>query len=120
MEMVFLAKGHAKLGVNKIDKDGNITEAQPATFTVAADGPCVVVGTLDSETMKQRGDISIYGDWDAAGYLKEALELLAPNRQHNIPNIEQIVKALTADGIDVCDYCQDGKCYECALRDFKE
>lgn len=120
MEIVFLAKGHTQLGMCTHDKDGNVVESKPATFTVAADGPCVAVGKLDSETMEQVGDISLFGDWDAAGYLKETLEMLAPNRQHNLPNVAQIVKALNADGVDVCDYCQDGKCYECALKDAKE
>lgn len=120
MEIVFLAKGHCQLGMSTHDNNGNIIESKPATFTVAADGPCVAVGTLDSETMEQTGEIALYGDWDASGYLKETLERLAPNRQHNIPNLEQIVKAMNADGVDVCDYCQEMKCSECILKMYKE
>lgn len=120
MEIIFLAKGNAHLGVNHTDKDGNIVNSQPAIFEMAEDGPCVAVGILNPESMEQIGDISLYGDWDAAGYLHEALRLLAPHRQHNIPNIDQIVKALTADKIDICDYCPDVKCHNCIVKEIQE
>lgn len=49
--MIFLATGHTTLGMNKRDKDGNITESVPARFEFEPGGPCVAVGELDPETM---------------------------------------------------------------------
>ena len=122
MSLIFLATGHTHLGVNKRDKDGNITEIVPARFEFAPDGPCVAVGELDPETMAPKDNPSIYGDWDPAGYLKEALDMLKPRRPGNIPDFKAIIqKAYTEDGNDlVCDYCSCYNCLDCIVRDWKE
>lgn len=120
MEIVFLAKGHCQLGMRRQDKNGNVVESKPATFTFADDGPCVAVGTLNSETMEQVGDVSLHGDYDAAGFLGAALEKLPKCRTNNIPNLKQIVKAMGRDNVNICDYCSDQKCFNCILKEYKE
>lgn len=122
MSMIFLATGHTHLGMNKRDKDGNITETVPAHFEFAPDGPCVAVGELDPKTMTPKDGPSIYGNWDAAGYLADALELIKPSRPVNIPDFKAIIqKAYTEDGNDlVCDYCSGYNCGNCIVREWKE
>lgn len=120
MSMIFLATGHTHLGVSKRDKDGNITEIVPAHFEFANDGPCVAVGELDPETMAPKDGPSIYGDWDAAGYLKEALDMLKPRRPVNIPDFKTIILAIEKDGTDVCDYCRSCNCRDCIVKEWKE
>ena len=122
MSLIFLATGHTTLGMNKRDKDGNITETVPARFEFAPDGPCVAVGELDPETMNPKEDTSIFGDWDAAGYLEEAIVRLKPYRRVNIPDFKAIIqKAYTEDGNDlVCDYCKGINCTNCIVREWKE
>lgn len=121
MSIVFLAKGHAHLGMNKMDNNGNIVESVPARFEFAPDGPCVAVGELDPETMEAKGDADIYGDWDAAGYLAKAMELLKPSRKLNIPDFKAIVKSLwEEDHIDLCDHCRDfHDCSACIVNTWK-
>lgn len=120
MSFVFLATGHTHLGMNKRDKDGNITESIPAHFEFAPDGPCVAVGELDPETMKPKDGPSIYGNWDAAGYLKETMDMLKPNRPVNIPDFKAIILAARKDGTDICEYCQDFNCRDCIVQEWKE
>lgn len=122
MSVIILATGHAHLGRNTVDKDGNVIESTPAHFEFAPDGPCVAVGELDPKTMVVKDGASIYGDWDAAGYLKEAMDRLKPRRQINIPDLKSIIqKAYTEDGNDlVCDYCQGLNCRDCIVKEWKE
>lgn len=122
MSVIFLATGHTHLGMNKVDKDGNVTESTPAHFEFAPDGPCVAVGELDPKTMEVKDNPSIFGDWDAAGYLEEAMERLQPRRRANIPDFKAIIqRAYMEDGNDlVCDYCQGLNCRDCIVREWKE
>lgn len=121
MDMIFLVQGHCHLGVSKMDKDGNITDHQAAQFVSDEKGPCIAIGTMDADTMKQTGNVSIFGDYDAEGYLGHVLELLSPTtRQSNLPNIKAIVKNLENAGHDVCDFCPTDKCWNCAVRDWKD
>lgn len=121
MSMIFLVKGHAHLGISKRDKDGNVTESIPAHFEFAPDGPCVAVGELDPETMEIKGEADIYGDWDAAGYLKSVLEKLQPVRKSNVPDFKAIVNALwEKDRTDICDYCKGYNCRDCIVNEWKE
>lgn len=122
MSIIFLAKGRAILGMNKVDKDGNITESTPAHFEFADDGPSVAVGEMDPVTKVFKDGASIYGDWDAAGYLKAVMEKLQPRRKINIPDFKAIIqKAYTEDGNDlVCDYCQAINCRDCIVKEWKD
>lgn len=123
MSVVFLAKGTCTLGRTQTDKDGNVVNSTPAQFTTNAAGGSVAVGLLDPETMQPAEPVSaIFGDWDAAGYLAHALELLNPGRRINIPNLKAIVQAAYwEDGNDLlCDYCQSMNCQDCIVKEWKE
>ena len=76
MGMVFLAKGTCTLGVTKKDKDGNVESSTQAQFTFDDAGGSIAVGEMDPDTEKIDAEtVSIFGDWDAAGYLAEVLKL---------------------------------------------
>ena len=120
MSVIFLAKGHAHMGITERDKDGNVIKSTPAHFEYADNGPCVAVGELDPETMKVKGDVDLYGDWDAAGYLAETMKRLNPARQVNIPDFKAIVRDAIKDGYDFCDYCQSINCTNCIVNEWKE
>lgn len=95
MSVVFLMTGNCTLGRTRKDKDGNIIEHHPAQFTADDAGSCVAVGLLDPETMKPVEPVSgIYGDWDAAAYLEEALKLLKPKRKVNIPDFKYLIQSI--------------------------
>ena len=123
MSVVFLVTGNCTLGRATRDKDGNIIEHTPAQFTQDDAGSCVAVGLLDPETMQPVEPVSgIYGDWDAAGYLEEALKLLNPKRKVNIPDFKHIIQSVIRhDGVDICDHCYNFyKCSDCIIKDWKE
>ena len=123
MSVVFLAKGTCGLGRTQTDKDGNVVKSTPAQFTIDNTGGSVAVGLLDPETMQPIEPVSgIFGDWDAAGYLAHALELLNPVRRVNIPDLKAIVQAAyREDGNDLlCDYCKSMNCQDCIIREWKE
>ena len=123
MSMIFLAKGTCTLGMSKTDKDGNIVKSMPAQFTIDDAGGSVVVGVLDPETMKPVGPVdSVYGDWDAAGYLGKALELLSPGRKTNIPDLKSMAQnLLKVDRTDICEHCQDyPNCRDCIVQEWKD
>ena len=123
MSMIFLAKGICRLGHTQRDKDGNIVESSPAQFIWNKDGSSIAIGHMDPESKEIYEDtVSIFGDWDAAGYIQEVLKLLKPARSLNIPDLKAIVQAAyREDGNDLlCDYCQSMNCRDCIIREWKE
>ena len=122
MSMVFIVTGTCTFGVTTRDKDGNILESRPAQFTPTKDGGSVAVGLLDPETMQPIEITSMYGDWDAAGYMAEILKLLNPVRKINLPDLKEIVKAAyQEDGNDLlCDYCKSMNCRDCIIKEWRE
>ena len=122
-DMIFLAKGTAKMGMCTRDGDGNIVTQTPATFTVEDTGSCIAVGTIDTETHEIKEPVSaIYGDYDAVGYLEHVLSMLNPSRTINIPDIKKFITRAANDGIDICDYCDHFGCgcSVCAVTRWKE
>jgi hypothetical protein len=61
----------------------------------------------------------IFGDWDAANYLAKVVELIRPNRQINIPDLEALIRAAYKDGFDLCQYCPDCNCRDCIVNEWK-
>lgn len=120
MSLIFLGIGDTTLGRNYQNKDGNTTHI-PAQWQSNPDGGSVVVGQLDPDTMEQQGNAAVFGDWDAAGYLKQVLELLSPKRQINIPDFAEITKAAIADGNGdfLCQYCTSLNCRDCIVHEWK-
>lgn len=120
--MIFLATGTCTMGMTKRDKDGNVAESTSAQFTFDGTGGSIAIGEMDPDTKKIKEDsVSIFGDWDAAGYLAEVLDLLKPRRQVNIPNFKAIIQAfIEKDNIDFCDYCPNLNCQDCIVKEWKE
>ena len=48
------------------------------------------------------------------------VELIHPNRQINIPNLEAMIRAAAKDGVDICTYCPDYNCRGCIVNEWKE
>lgn len=123
MSAVFLVTGTCTLGRTIRDKDGNIAEHTPAQFTADDVGGSVAVGLLNPETMQPVELVTgIFGDWNAAAYLEEALKLLNPKRKVNIPDFKYIIQSLIRhEGVDICDNCHDYyKCADCIVKEWKE
>ena len=122
MSAIFLMRGSCSLGRTQRDKDGNIVSETPAQFTADKSGGSIAVGELDSETMTPKECDGIYGDWDAAGYLAQALKMLGLGRSVNIPDFKAIIQtAYQEDGSDlVCDYCKGTNCQGCIVHEWKE
>lgn len=123
MSMVFLAKGTCTLGITRVDKDGNVTSSTSAQFDFDDAGGSIAVGEMYPDTKEIDAEsVSIYGDWDAAGYLEEALKLLNPKRKVNIPDFKHLVQSLIRhDGVDICDNCYSFyKCSDCIIKDWKD
>lgn len=122
MNAIFLAKGTAMMGMTTRDAQGNVIHTPPH-FKTGEHGGCIAIGELDMETgMIMEPIESIYGDYDAAGYLAKILELLKPDRPINIPDIKGIVLALGRDNVDFCDYCEDSgyKCRDCIIPQWRD
>ena len=110
------------MGMRTRDGDGNIITQTPAQFTIEETGSCIAVGSIDPETHEINQPVStIYGDWDAAGYLGAALQMLPPSRAINIPDLKSIILALERDNVDCCDYCEDAgyKCRDCIVSQWR-
>ena len=121
--MIFLAKGTYRLGRSRVDRDGNVIEQIAGKFEWDPNGGSVAVGVLDDESMEQIGTAELFGDFDPAGYLARALELLAPTRQGNIPCFEGIVKRMHIEyggGCPLLDYCQGEICRDCVVQRWME
>lgn len=125
--MIFLVKGTCTLGFKVRGKDGSIVKEIPATFTSDPNGGSVAVGIMDDDTMEPLGNAELYGDYDQAGYLSRALELLNPSRHGNIPNFEMICKEMFKDqGRNRCifeEYCDDrwsSICRDCIVGQWIE
>ncbi len=126
MSALFMAVGTCKLGQTKVDQEGNTVEHTQASFEPDPAGGCVVVGKLDlsGDDMKLDGPADIYGDYDAAGYLGRALEILSPGRKPNIPDFRKIIKGLAADSIygdcPFIDHCEFEVCQNCIVSQWLE
>lgn len=113
--MIFLEKGDFYLADMTIDGNENGPKFEPND-----NGSSVIVGMLDSETKKQVGKADIFGDFNATGYLKKVLQLLAPERAINIPNFKELFVSASKDNVDMCDYCEGLHCDNCIVCEWKE
>ncbi len=121
--MLFIAKGNVNLGQKQTNEAGEITKEVPASFSTDKNGCCVAIGEFDEDATELKLNIhSIYGDWDAAGYLGAILEALKPQRQVNLPDFKAILEAARNNGSDFCDYCQKDiyYCRDCIVKQWEE
>lgn len=107
MGVIGIGVGTATMGRICRDKDGNITEQSTARWDADPDGGSVAIWPMDPEKMEPSGPAEVYGDWDAAAYLRRVVDLIQPNRQINIPDLEAMIRAAAKDGVDICTYCAD-------------
>ena len=107
MGVIGIGVGTAKMGRICRDKDGNITEQSTTRWDADPAGGSVAIWPMDPEKMEPSGPAEVYGDWDAAAYLRRVVELIHPNRQINIPDLEAMIRAAAKAGEDICIYCPD-------------
>ena len=93
----------------------------PAKFEIDPAGSCVAIVPLNPDTMEPDGPVEIFGDWQAGDYLARVVELIHPNRQINVPDLEAMIRRAAMDGLDLCEYCEDCyMCRDCIVKGWKE
>lgn len=121
MPIIVLSRGTTTLGITKRDADGEVREQTNAKFTPADNGSSVAVGIIDPETMQiQEDSINIYGAYNASGYLDDILKMLSPIRFCDLPDFKNIFVAAHKAGTDMCEFCQDFRCSDCIVREWKD
>ena len=119
MGIISIGVGTCTLGRRQLDKDGNVVKETPAKWEADPEGSSVV--PLNPETMEQDGPVEVFGDWQAGQYLAKVVELIHPNRQINVPDLEAMIRRAAMDGLDLCDYCEDCyMCRDCIVKEWKE
>ena len=98
MGVIGIGVGTAKMGRICKDKAGNVTEQSTARWDADPTGGSVAIWPMDPEKMEPSGPAEVYGDWDAAAYLRRVVELIHPNRQINIPDLEAMIRAAERPG----------------------
>lgn len=118
MGIISIGVGNCTLGRRQTDRDGNVVSETPAKFEVDPEGSCVAIVPLNPDTMEPDGPAEVFGDWQAGDYLARVLELIHPNRQINVPNLEAMVRAAAEDGLDICEYCWAPYfCQDCIVKE---
>lgn len=120
MGVIGLGVGDAIMGRTRRDENGNIMEQSAARWDANPAGGSVAIWPMDPEKMEPSGPAEVYGDWDAARYLARVVDLIHPNRQINIPDLEAMIRAAAKDGVDICTYCPDYNCRDCIVNEWKE
>lgn len=121
MSAIFITKGHAHLGMTRRDGNGNIIERVEPRFETADDGPCIGIARMNPDTMEIEQPVEVFGDYDITGYLERVAELLGPARRtSNMPDLKTIFRQMKAEGVRICDYCDELKCSNCAIQDWLE
>ena len=123
MSALFIATATVKMGQTTTDKDGNVVKHTKPSCEFDPDGGSVIVGKLKitDDTMEPDGPVDVFGDWDAAGYLRQALEIIKPKRRHNVPDFEGIIKGMVAKSFDkdcpFIDHCKTMYCRDCIVNE---
>lgn len=121
MGIISIGVGTCTLGRRQTDRDGKVVSETPAQWEVDPEGGSVAIVALNPDTMEPDGAAEIYGDWQAAQYLARVVELIRPNRQINVPDMEAIIRRAAMDGLDICEYCPDPyMCRDCIVKEWKE
>ena len=121
MGIISIGVGTCTLGRRQLDKDGNVVKETPASWETDPEGGSVAIVPLNPETMEQDGQVEVFGDWQAGDYLARVVELIHPNRQINVPDLEAMIRRAAMDGLDLCEYCEDCyMCRDCIVKEWKE
>ncbi len=119
MGLIGVGVGTTHLGRRQIGADGQTESETKAKWEADPEGGSVAIWPMNPETMEPDGPALIFGDWDAANYLAKVVELIRPNRQINIPDLEALIRAAYKDGFDLCQYCPDCNCRDCIVNEWK-
>ena len=121
MGIISIGVGTCTLGRRQLDKDGNVVKETPARWEADPEGGSVAIVPLNPDTMEPDGPAEVFGDWQAGDYLARVLELIHPNRQINVPDLEAMIRRAAMDGLDLCEYCEDCyMCRDCIVKEWKE
>ena len=121
MGIISIGVGTCTLGRRQVDRDGNVVSETPARWEADPAGGSVAIVSLNPETMEQDGQVEVFGDWQAGQYLAKVVELIHPNRQINVPDLEAMIRRANMDGLDLCEYCPDPyMCQDCIVKGWKE
>ena len=121
MGIISIGVGTCTLGRRQVDRDGNVVSETPARWEADPAGGSVAIVPLNPDTMEPDGAAEIYGDWQATSYLARVVELIHPNRQINVPDLEAMIRRANLDGLDLCEYCPDPyMCQDCIVKGWKE
>ena len=121
MGIISIGVGTCTLGRRQVDRDGNVASETPARWEADPAGGSVAIVPLNPDTMEPDGAAEIYGDWQASSYLARVVELIHPNRQINVPDLEAMIRRANMDGLDLCEYCPDPyMCQDCIVKGWKE
>lgn len=121
MGIISIGVGTCTLGRRQVDRDGNVGSETPARWEADPAGGSVAIVPLNPDTMEPDGAAEIYGDWQATSYLARVVELIHPNRQINVPDLEAMIRRANMDGLDLCEYCPDPyMCQDCIVKGWKE
>ena len=121
MGIISIGVGTCTLGRRQVDRDGNVVSETPARWEADPAGGSVAIVPLNPDTMEPDGAAEIYGDWQATSYLARVVELIHPNRQINVPDLEAMIRRANMDGLDLCEYCPDPyMCQDCIVKEWKE
>ena len=92
MGLIGIGVGTTHLGRRQIGADGQTESETKAKWEADPEGGSVAIWPMNPETMEPDGPALIFGDWDAANYLAKVVELIHPNRQINIPDLEGLAR----------------------------
>ena len=121
MGIISIGVGNCTMGRRQMDRDGNVVKETPASWEADPEGGSVAIVPLNPETMEQDGPVEVFGDWQAGQYLARVVELIHPNRQINVPDLEAMIRRAAMDGLDLCNYCEDCyMCRDCIIKGWKE
>ena len=119
MGIISIGVGTCTLGRRQVDRDGNVVSETPARWEADPAGGSVAIVPLNPDTMEPDGAAEIYGQ--ATSYLARVVELIHPNRQINVPDLEAMIRRANMDGLDLCEYCPDPyMCQDCIVKGWKE
>ena len=121
MGIISIGVGTCTLGRRQVDRDGNVVSETPARWEADPAGGSVAIVSLNPETMEQDGPVEVFGDWQAGQYLARVVELIHPNRQINVPDLEAMIRRANMDGLDLFEYFPDPyMCQDCIVKGWKE
>lgn len=125
MSLLMIGRGDCHLGRTKTDVNGNVVEQSSAKWEPNDEGGCVAVCSVDPDKLEPTEAAEVFGDWDAAHYLKRVLEKLGPGRPANVPDFKAILERAMCDGVNedfFCEYCQryGYDCRDCIVTEWME